>query len=123
MDLTDYKPKVDHFENINCLQEGKVDGAPNFRQVTGTGLYQLRESCSSYLLKIRDFPVFGCAQPTEDGFKKVLDQIPKGSDEQQMKIIWFNMRQEPVVYINGNPCAPRHPERLHDNIQVRYNIY
>ena len=100
MDLTDYKPKVDHFENIHCLpEEGKIEGAPNFRQ-------------------IRDFPVFGSAQPTEAGFKNVLEQIPKGTDDQQTKIIWFNMRQEPVIYINGNPCAPRHPERLHDNMQV-----
>ena len=105
MDLTDYKPKVDHFENIHGLpEEGKIEGAPNFRQ-------------------IRDFPVFGSAQPTEAGFKNVLDQIPKGTDEQQTKIMWFNMRQEPVIYINGNPCAPRHPERLHDNMQARlYNL-
>lgn len=35
MDLTDYKPKVDHFENIHGLSEqGKIDGAPNFRQVS-----------------------------------------------------------------------------------------
>ena len=36
MDLTDYKPKVDHFENIQALPEvGKIEGAPNFRQVRG----------------------------------------------------------------------------------------
>ena len=34
MDLTEYKPKVDHFENIHTLaEEGKIEGAPNFRQV------------------------------------------------------------------------------------------
>ena len=34
LDLTAYKPKVDHFENIHVLpEEGKVEGAPNFRQV------------------------------------------------------------------------------------------
>ena len=34
MDLTDYKPKVDHFENIQALpDESKIEGAPNFRQV------------------------------------------------------------------------------------------
>ena len=34
LDLTDYKPKVDHFENIHVLPaEEKLDGAPNFRQV------------------------------------------------------------------------------------------
>jgi hypothetical protein len=34
MDLTDYKPKVDHFEQIHALgKENVVLGAPNFRQV------------------------------------------------------------------------------------------
>lgn len=34
MDLIDHKPKVDHFENIHVLPEaGKIEGAPNFRQV------------------------------------------------------------------------------------------
>ena len=37
LDLTDYKPKVDHFENIHVLtEEEKVEGAPNFRQVSYT---------------------------------------------------------------------------------------
>ena len=34
MDLTDYKPKVDHFEQIHALgKDNVVLGAPNFRQV------------------------------------------------------------------------------------------
>ena len=37
LDLTDYKPKVDHFENIHVLKEEEnVEGAPNFRQVSYT---------------------------------------------------------------------------------------
>eukprot|EP00092_Neocalanus_flemingeri_P002085 GFUD01002224.1.p1 GENE.GFUD01002224.1~~GFUD01002224.1.p1 ORF type:complete len:538 (+),score=154.55 GFUD01002224.1:88-1701(+) len=100
MDLSDYKPKIDHFEQLHALgQEKMVVGAPNFRQVT-------------------DFPVFGCAQPTEEGFIKVLEMVPKGIDEKPVKTIWFNMRQEPVVYINGQPFAPRHPDRMHDNLEV-----
>ena len=35
MDLSDFKPKVDHFEQIHALgEEGSIPGAPNFRQVT-----------------------------------------------------------------------------------------
>ena len=34
MDLSDYKPKVDHFEQLHALgQENVVVGAHNFRQV------------------------------------------------------------------------------------------
>lgn len=78
-------------------EERLLEGAPNFRQVAG-------------------FPVFGTGQPTEEGFKKVLEQIPKkmASDDGEgapLKIIWYNMRQEPVIYLDGNPHAPRHPDR------------
>ena len=34
------------------------------------------------------------------------------------KILWFNYRKEPTVYINGQPCSPRDPGDLHHNISV-----
>jgi len=105
MDLTDYKPKVDHFENIHALPSdaGILEGAPNFRQ-------------------IKDFPVFGCAQPTETGFKKVLEKVEQSVENKDSKMIWFNMRQEPVVYINNQPFAPRHPDHVHDNLEVLASV-
>merc|ERR1711892_71811 len=100
MDLMDFKPKVDHFDEIHALgKENTVLGAPNFRQVVG-------------------FPIFGYAQPTEEGLTKVLEMTPKGSDDKPVRMIWFNMRQEPVIYVNGHPYAPRHPDRMHDNLEV-----
>jgi len=102
--LTDYKPKVDHFENIHGLSEqGKIDGAPNFRQIP-------------------DFPVFGCAQPTEEGFKVVIEKVTKESESKTSRMIWFNMRQEPVLYINNHPHAPRHPDKMHDNLEVKATV-
>merc|ERR1711962_1876898 len=85
MDLSEYKLKIDHFDQMHVLpDETKVEGAENFRQVAG-------------------FPVFGTAQPTEDGFLKVLDKLPKGTEEKPIQTIWYNMRQEPVIYVNGIP--------------------
>ena len=57
------------------------------------------------------FPIFGCAQPTEEGFDSVLGKIPGGVGGQAVRTIWYNMRQEPVVYIDGLPSAPRQPDR------------
>ena len=34
------------------------------------------------------------------------------------KVIWFNMRQEPVAYIGGLPVALRKPDNPHTNIEV-----
>jgi len=104
MDLTDYKLKIDHFDQMHVLaDENKVEGAGNFRQVAG-------------------FPVFGTAQPTEEGFLKVLDKLPKGTEEKPIKTIWYNMRQEPVIYVNGTPYAPRNPEKMHENLELDESV-
>jgi hypothetical protein len=72
---------------------GDPEPIPNFRQIPG-------------------FPVYGVGQPTEPGFAQLAEKIPKE------KTIWFNVRQEPVVYINGLPCAPRKKENLHENVTL-----
>jgi len=73
---------------------GTPEDVPNFRQIPG-------------------FPVYGVGQCSAAGINQLADKIPKGD-----KVIWFNMRQEPVVYINGQPCAPRKKDDLHYNISV-----
>jgi len=103
--LADYRLKVDHFEGCHALDEKaeKIEGAPNFRQVAG-------------------FPVFGCAQPTEEGFGRVLEKVPRGTPEKPIKTVWYNMRLEPVVYINGMPHAPRHPDRMHEDLDIEASV-
>lgn len=100
IDLTDYKLKIDHFDQMHVLGDDKVEGAQNFRQVAG-------------------FPVFGTAQPTEEGFVKVMEKLPKGTEEKPITTLWYNMRQEPVIYVNGIPYAPRNPEKMHENLELQ----
>merc|ERR1712227_795619 len=79
---------LDHFEKIQKLKD-KIDGVPNFRRVPG-------------------YKVFVCGQPTKDGFEKACgDKWPKDGP-----IIWLNMRQEPILYINGNPVCARPPNKI-----------
>jgi hypothetical protein len=73
---------------------GAPEALPNYRQVPG-------------------FPVYAVGQPLESGLASLADKLPK------MKTIWFNVRREPVVYINGDPCAPREKNDLHYNIEVK----
>lgn len=83
--------KFDHFENIHRLPKDlpAYEGAPNFRQVPG------------YL-------VFGTGQPTKDGFKNALEHLFTTEAKQ---VLWTNMRQEPVVYLNGQSFTPRLPDK------------
>ena len=76
MDLQDFLPKIDFFDNMQLLDEKaeKIEGANNFRQVAA-------------------FPVFGTGQTTEEGFMKVLEKVKSVHGEEGEKIIWFNMRK------------------------------
>ena len=72
---------------------GTPEPLPNWRQVPG-------------------FPVFGVGQPTQEGLAKVKDVVGKD------KVMWFNLRVEPVAYLEGLPVALRAADALHTNIQV-----
>jgi protein-tyrosine phosphatase len=62
-------------------------GAENFRQVHG-------------------FPVYGVAQPRVEGIRQILAavrrSIPAGD-----QICWVNIREEPLIYIHGDPYVLR----------------
>jgi len=102
LDLSNHFLKPDHFEDIHILDNvfEKLDGAPNFRQIPG-------------------FPIYGTSQPTEHGMTELINKIKTGTENE--KIIWINMRSEPVVFINGNPYAARHPDALHENLLISLN--
>jgi len=76
-----------------CHSRGCPDDLPHLRRVPG-------------------FPVFGVGQPSEAGFAKLPEKVAKE------KTIWFNMRQEPVAYVAGQPVTPRKSVNPHDNIEI-----
>merc|ERR1712117_951484 len=82
----------DHFEKIQKLPD-KVDGVPNFRRVPG-------------------YKVYCCGQPTIEGFTNALNKTCGDIYPKTNKIIWLNMRQEPIVYVNGNPVCARPPNKI-----------
>lgn len=83
---------ADHFENIQKLPD-KVDGVPNFRRVPG-------------------YKVYCCGQPTKDGFAAAINKACGTIYPKDGRIIWINMRQEPVVYVNGEPFCARPSNKI-----------
>jgi len=83
---------LDHFEKIQKLKD-KVDGVPNFRRVPG-------------------YKVFCCGQPTREGFAAAIEKACGDKWPKDGPLIWLNMRQEPIVYINGNPVCARPPNKI-----------
>ena len=82
---------ADHFEKIQKLPD-PIPGCPNFRRVPG-------------------YKVYCCGQPTAEGFEKALEKVT-ASYPKDGKIIWFNLRQEPTVYVNGEPLCARPPNKI-----------
>merc|ERR1711892_523909 len=82
---------ADHFEKIQKLPD-PVPGCPNFRRVPGCKVY-----C--------------CGQPTIAGFEAALTKVT-GTYPKDGKIIWLNLRQEPDVYVNGDPICARPPNKI-----------
>lgn len=92
--------KADHFPDIEHphLQQ-PIPGAPNFRGVT-------------------NLPVYGVGMPSIDGIRKVLEAIGAGPQSMNSTCaLWFNWREEPLVYINGNPFVLREHIRPFKNLK------
>lgn len=88
--------KSDHCPGCqNLTLPERVEGAPNFREVPG-------------------FSVYGVANPTIDGIRSVIRRV--GSSRGGRPVFWHNMREEPVIYINGKPFVLREVERPYKNM-------
>merc|ERR1711910_299009 len=83
---------TDHFDKIQKLPD-PIPGVPNFRRVPG-------------------FKVYCCGQPTLEGFEKVLEKVTGTIYPKDGPIIWFNLRQEPTVYVNGSPVCARPANKI-----------
>merc|ERR1711997_23176 len=83
---------ADHFEKIQKLPD-PIPGAPNFRRVPG-------------------YKVYCCGQPTAAGLEAALEKVTGSVYPKDGKIIWFNLRQEPSVYVNGEPLCARPPNKI-----------
>merc|ERR1719187_368979 len=83
---------ADHFEKIQKLAD-PIPGCPNFRRVPG-------------------YKVYCCGQPTKAGFEAVLEKVTGTIYPKDGPIVWVNMRQEPIVYVNGEPICARPPNKI-----------
>jgi len=89
---------TDSYDEIIKLEDPawKCEGAPNFRRLPG-------------------FPIFGTGQPAQADMEKCLEQVTKKYDEQK-KVLWANLRQEPVVYVNGKSYSVRMSDDLNEHL-------
>lgn len=78
-----------------------VRGAINYRRVPHSSLYAL-------------------SQPTQAGIAGVLQGVKKDMVHKGVakKIVWINLREEPLIYINGTPYVLRQEAVSLRNVKV-----
>ncbi|CAO3608947.1 unnamed protein product [Cunninghamella echinulata] len=75
--------------NINHMHHSFfIHGASNFRHIQGTNIN-------------------ACAQPTIEGFRSVMKRLLHDHRAHNNKILWINLREEPIIYINSIPYVLR----------------
>ena len=98
VDLADFVIKTDFFEGSHMLAEGveKVEGAANYRQVTG-------------------FPVFGLAQPNPEGMKAVLDKVKAAGEDKSNKELQSILSWNSIVLSSND-------DRIEANLKSKSRI-
>ncbi|KAL0953290.1 hypothetical protein HGRIS_004539 [Hohenbuehelia grisea] len=79
--------KSDQWLSESHHVEHAVRGAINFRQVPDTNIYAL-------------------GQPTIDAIDEVVARV-RENHPQAHRIVWITLREEPIVYVNGEPYCLR----------------
>merc|ERR1712210_442536 len=83
---------ADQFDKMQKLPDPVV-GAPNFHRIPG-------------------YKVYCTGQPTAAGFKNILEKVTGTIYPKDGPIIWLNLRQEPNVYVNGEPICARPANKI-----------
>merc|ERR1711936_771677 len=83
---------ADQFDKIQKLPD-PLPGAPNFHRIPG-------------------YKVYTTGQPTLEGIKNVLEKVTGTIYPKDGPIIWLNLRQEPNLYVNGEPICARPPNKI-----------
>jgi len=94
--------KCDDFEDIHKLPDPKPhNGVWNWRSTSGAA------------------PIYGVGQCHAPGLLYLMQDLKSAGTE---KCFWANLRDEPTVYVNGEPCAARSEEALNVAVDSLFSI-
>merc|ERR1712106_1283751 len=89
---------ADQFDKMQKLPD-PLPGAPNFHRIPG-------------------YKVYTTGQPTLEGVKNILEKVTGTIYPKDGPIIWLNLRQEPDVYVNGQPICARPPNKIGEHAEL-----
>ncbi|CAI5721166.1 unnamed protein product [Peronospora destructor] len=91
--LKKYVLRTDRIPNCHELDTPHGEMAPNFRRLEGT-------------------PLYGSGQPSLKGIQMILSRV---AADGFTKVVWVNLREEAVIYVNGMPFTARRSAMLNEN--------
>jgi predicted protein tyrosine phosphatase len=102
--------KTDHFPGCRRLNNPKVmcEGAPNYRSIWPDEFIKASDGL--------DLRIYGTGIPTTSGVREVLNVLNPTADEDG-GAIWINLREEPIIYINGRPFVLRRLDQPFANLE------
>lgn len=92
--------KLDHWASEFTLPV-VIPGAPNFRRIDAQEIYAV-------------------AQPTAKSLTSIIEHVSR--ENKNTHIVWLNVREEPLVYINGDPYVLRDQYATVRNIKAYSGI-
>jgi len=95
--------KCDEFANIHILK----------------GIPQPHPEVWNFRKTDADLSIYGVGQCHLNGLEFLSKDLKsKGHN----KVLWFNMREEPVVFLSGQACAPRSTDNMNENVDYLTSI-
>ncbi|MBT9582131.1 hypothetical protein IV102_02210 [bacterium] len=92
------------FMHTSSLQDGERP------QPTLAGAFNFR--------RLPDAPIYGMSQPTAQGIRNALNHLNAGPSSSGPAPHWINMREEPVVYLEGSPLFLMDTRRRFTNVEA-----
>lgn len=87
--------KIDHWTEESTVNLPlQISGAPNFRKI-------------DLGLQDEKYQIYAVAQPTLAALRSILAHVSAASHQPPERIVWVNVREEPLIYINGEPFVLR----------------
>ncbi|CAH1431191.1 unnamed protein product [Lactuca virosa] len=107
-------PRTNSIGTISVCGSNATDNMLNTEDALLRGEYTIIRS----LIRVLEggFPVYGVANPTVERIKSVMQRIGSSKGGVGRPVFWHNMREEPVIYINGKPFLLREVERPYKNM-------
>ncbi|CAH1413259.1 unnamed protein product [Lactuca virosa] len=107
-------PRTNSIGTLSVCGSNATDNILNTEEALLRGEYTVIRS----LIRVLEggFPVYGVANPTVERIKYVMQRIGSSKGGVGRPVFWHNMREEPVIYINGKPFVLREVERPNKNM-------